>query len=115
MLRLVAATADGWVSPGTRYLSLDELLAKQAELDRFASDAGRDPWTIRRITDVSGVITDGPAKEWLHGPLDHWVTELETLIAKRFDTFIFWPDENTDEQIHAFAEVALKLRGHETP
>nr|WP_187361339.1 LLM class flavin-dependent oxidoreductase [Phytoactinopolyspora mesophila] len=110
MLRLIAGTADGWISPGTRHLSKDELLAKQADMDRYVVESGRDPSAIRRITDVSGVITDGPASGWLHGPLDHWVTELEDLIAERFDTFIFWPDDSSDEQIHAFSEVAMKLR-----
>ncbi|WP_216843932.1 LLM class flavin-dependent oxidoreductase [Phytoactinopolyspora alkaliphila] len=111
MLRVVASMADGWISPGTRHLTFGGLLAKRDELDRYAADADRDPATIRRLTDVSGTITDGPTSSWLHGPVDHWVDELKALAAAGFDTFIFWPDEATDEQIHAFAEVAGQLRG----
>ena len=110
MLRIVGRLADGWISPGTGYLSRDELLAKQKEVDRNAADAGRDPSAIRRVVDVGGVISDRPADGWLNGPVEHWVEELESLAAERFDTFIFWPDHHTDEQLRAFAEVAAKLR-----
>jgi alkanesulfonate monooxygenase SsuD/methylene tetrahydromethanopterin reductase-like flavin-dependent oxidoreductase (luciferase family) len=110
MLRLIGRLADGWISPGTRDLSLDELLAKQRELDHIATDAGRDPAAIRRVLGVSGVISEGSTSRWLNGPIGHWVEELASLAAQRFDTFIFWPDHGADEQLHAFAEVAVELR-----
>jgi hypothetical protein len=75
-------------------------------------EAGRDPAEIRRLYNVSGTITDGARGELLQGPPEHWI---ETLVdwATRLhvDTFVFWPDEATPEQVERFAaEVVPGVR-----
>lgn len=108
MLELTARLADGWIPPAIRYLGRDRLLAKQRELDRAAADAGRDPTAIRRVLNVSGRITDGPVEDEATGPVDHWVEYLAGFAAEGFDTFVFWPDEDDDTQLRAFADVATR-------
>jgi len=110
MLRLVARLADGWIPPSVRSLARDGLLAKQRELDQAATDAGRDPSMIRRIVNINGRVTDGPFEDWFKGPEDHWIEELAGLAAEGFDTFVLWPDDDTDEQLVAFAHIADRLR-----
>jgi hypothetical protein len=45
--------------------------------------AGRDPAEIRRVYNVSGVITEeGAASDgFLHGPVQQWVEELTALVV----------------------------------
>jgi alkanesulfonate monooxygenase SsuD/methylene tetrahydromethanopterin reductase-like flavin-dependent oxidoreductase (luciferase family) len=111
MLELIARMGDGWIAPAARYLSgPGELLAKQSQLDRAAEAQGRDPSAIRRAYAGSGVISDRPADEDGTGTVTQWIEHLESLAAEGFDTFIFWPEDVTDEQLHAFAEIAGTLR-----
>jgi alkanesulfonate monooxygenase SsuD/methylene tetrahydromethanopterin reductase-like flavin-dependent oxidoreductase (luciferase family) len=109
-LQLIAREADGWIPPSIVDLGRDRLLAKQRELDQAIDEAGRDRAEVRRILNVAGTITDGPAEGWFTGPMDHWVDELGSLADEGFDTFVFWPTDGTDDQLHAFAEVADRLR-----
>jgi alkanesulfonate monooxygenase SsuD/methylene tetrahydromethanopterin reductase-like flavin-dependent oxidoreductase (luciferase family) len=108
MLRLAGRLADGWV-PSFRG-ELDPLLEMTDRLDRAAADAGRRPGEIRRVLNVSGVITDGSSEGVLHGPVSRWVDELTGLaIGPGFDTFVFWGDD--PGQLPRFAqEVAPAVR-----
>lgn len=111
MLRLVGRLADGWIPPAVgSYLTVDELVAKQRKLSQAAADVGRDPAAIRRILNLAGSVTDGRTEEPFTGPVEHWVDQLAGLAVEGFDTFVFWPDASTDEQLRAFAEVADRLR-----
>jgi alkanesulfonate monooxygenase SsuD/methylene tetrahydromethanopterin reductase-like flavin-dependent oxidoreductase (luciferase family) len=111
MLRLTGRAADGWV-PSAPYLAPEELAARHAQIDDAATEAGRDPTKIRRVYNVSGRITDGPTKGFLHGPASHWVEELTRLAVEYgMDTFIFWPDEAPDAQMRAFAALTGEVRG----
>lgn len=110
MLALIGRVADGWV-PSAGYVERDRLPKMQAAVDDAATEAGRDPAEIRRVLNVGGVITDGVTKEWLKGPADHWIDELTQLAADDdFDTFVFWPDEDPESQLRAFADVAEGVR-----
>jgi alkanesulfonate monooxygenase SsuD/methylene tetrahydromethanopterin reductase-like flavin-dependent oxidoreductase (luciferase family) len=106
MMRIVGRLADGWV-PSLPRLPLDELPGRVRMIDEAAERAGRDPRSIRRIANLGGEITDGPATEWLHGPPSHWIEELGALAADHgFDGFLVG-----SEQIGRFAaEVAPALR-----
>jgi alkanesulfonate monooxygenase SsuD/methylene tetrahydromethanopterin reductase-like flavin-dependent oxidoreductase (luciferase family) len=92
MMRLLGQLADGWV-PSLPRLPLDEVAPRQDAIDDAARAAGRDPAEIVRIANLEGAIVDGPVREWLHGPVDHWVEELARLVRDlRFDGFVIGQD-----------------------
>jgi alkanesulfonate monooxygenase SsuD/methylene tetrahydromethanopterin reductase-like flavin-dependent oxidoreductase (luciferase family) len=110
MLRLTGRTADGWV-PSSPYLPPPKLAAAHAQIDDAAAVAGRDPAAIRRVYNVSGLITDGPTEGFLHGPASQWIEELTGLVVEHgMDTFVFWPDTDPDTQVRAFAELTEQVR-----
>ncbi|MDQ4130400.1 MAG: hypothetical protein M3133_05335, partial [Actinomycetota bacterium] len=77
--------------------------------------ADRDPASIRRVLNVGGLVTSGSSSGWLKGPAEHWIEELAGLASEDgFDTFVFWPDEDEDSQLAAFAEVAEQVRAEVT-
>ena len=100
-LRLAGRLADGWL-PSLRG-DIAVLADGSVRLDDAASAAGREPAEIRRVVNVSGQITDGPALGLLRGPVDQWVDELTDLaVGYGFDTFLFWGEG--DDQLPRFAE-----------
>ena len=113
MLHLTGRVADGWV-PSLPYAPPARIPELSARVDAGAAEAGRDPSELRRIYNVSGEITDGPARELLVGPAEHWVEELTRFVTElRFDTFVFWPREGSDavRQLERFmSEVAPGVR-----
>jgi alkanesulfonate monooxygenase SsuD/methylene tetrahydromethanopterin reductase-like flavin-dependent oxidoreductase (luciferase family) len=111
MMRVVGRLADGWI-PSLPRLPLDEVPAKQGQIDAAARAAGRNPASIRRIANVSGEVLDGPVTEWLKGPSEHWIEELTRLATEYgFDGFVLSPAEGSLEQIERFAtEVAPAVR-----
>jgi alkanesulfonate monooxygenase SsuD/methylene tetrahydromethanopterin reductase-like flavin-dependent oxidoreductase (luciferase family) len=111
MLDLTGRRADGWIpSYGG---APPEAIPEMAErIERGAVRAGRDPGAIRRVYNVSGQIADGPVRERLNGPPDHWIETLTGLVLELgFDSFIFWPADDVIGQIERFAqEVAPGVR-----
>jgi alkanesulfonate monooxygenase SsuD/methylene tetrahydromethanopterin reductase-like flavin-dependent oxidoreductase (luciferase family) len=111
MLDLTGRLADGWVpSYGNAPPEAIPEMAKQ--LEEGAAKAGRDPSSIRRLYNVSGTIADGPVRERLNGPPDHWIETLTGFALELgFDSFIFWPDDDVIDQLERFAhEVAPGVR-----
>jgi alkanesulfonate monooxygenase SsuD/methylene tetrahydromethanopterin reductase-like flavin-dependent oxidoreductase (luciferase family) len=109
MLELIGRAADGWV-PSAPYVTHEELLAKQRQVDHAAEDAGRDPSDVRRILNVGGPAPDDDRAR-LAGPVrESWADDLTELVAARFDAFIVWAEGDTQEQLRAFAEVAGEVR-----
>jgi hypothetical protein len=82
-------------------------------IDDGAAAAGRAPSEIRRIINVGGRIVDGPTRELLNGPPEHWVETLRGFARDLgFDTFVFWPDDESLVQLQRFAEeVVPSVRG----
>lgn len=108
MLELIGRLADGWV-PGSGVERIAEFPALTARIDHAAVAAGRDPTAIRRIVNVSGVITDGARGDRpLEGPVDQWIETLAGWgLEHRVDAFIFWPPDTGTGMIDRFAaEVA---------
>ncbi|MCI0555611.1 MAG: LLM class flavin-dependent oxidoreductase [Anaerolineae bacterium] len=107
-LKLTGQVADGWV-PSFRG-DLKKIAEMAKRLNDAATEAGRDPASIRRILNVNGVITDGASNGILQGPVNQWTDELTNLvITYGFDTFIFWGEG--DGQLQKFAEeVAPAVR-----
>ena len=110
-LELVGRRADGWV-PSLGYAPPEQLVEGQKRIDEAAEEAGRDPAAIRRLYNVSGRITDGAHGELLEGPPEHWVEILvDWAVRLHVDSFVFWPQEATPEQVERFAsEVAPAVR-----
>jgi alkanesulfonate monooxygenase SsuD/methylene tetrahydromethanopterin reductase-like flavin-dependent oxidoreductase (luciferase family) len=111
MLDLTGRLADGWLpSIGGAPPEAVPELAKR--VDDGAARAGRDPSAIRRLYNVKGTISDGPVRDRLHGPPDHWIEALTGFALQLgFDSFIFWPEDDTLAQIERFAqEVAPGVR-----
>jgi alkanesulfonate monooxygenase SsuD/methylene tetrahydromethanopterin reductase-like flavin-dependent oxidoreductase (luciferase family) len=111
MLDLTGRLADGWLPSYGR--APPEAIPEMAErVDEGAARAGRDPGAIRRLYNVSGTIADGPVRERLNGPPDHWIETLTRLVVELgFDDFIFSPADDVLGQIERFAqEVAPGVR-----
>jgi alkanesulfonate monooxygenase SsuD/methylene tetrahydromethanopterin reductase-like flavin-dependent oxidoreductase (luciferase family) len=101
-LGLVGRLADGWV-PSIRGETLAKLAEMNDRVDAGATEAGRDPDSIRRVYNVNGVITDGTSEGFLRGPVNQWIDEIARLATEfRGQTFVFWGDGK--DQLRRFAE-----------
>jgi alkanesulfonate monooxygenase SsuD/methylene tetrahydromethanopterin reductase-like flavin-dependent oxidoreductase (luciferase family) len=108
-LELLGRRADGWV-PSLTYAPPEVAAGMHARIDEAATEAGRDPATIRRVLNVGGTIGTGSNGGVLEGPVEHWVEQLAGLVELGFDTFVFWPADESPEQVERFAgEVAPTL------
>ena len=118
MLHLTGRLADGWAAPIVSYLPYERWGWAQEAIDYGARQAGRDPSSILRVANLVGSITDrqGSGQPRGNTPLEgksaYWIEVLTSLaLATRFDTFIFWPQVPSGEQIERFArEVAPGVR-----
>ena len=110
-LALLGRVADGWV-PSLTWARPELVPPMMRAIDEGARAAGRDPGEIRRLLNVSGKIVDGDVSELLVGPPEHWIETLTSFARDLgFDTFVFWPSGEPEEQLERFAtEVAPPLR-----
>jgi alkanesulfonate monooxygenase SsuD/methylene tetrahydromethanopterin reductase-like flavin-dependent oxidoreductase (luciferase family) len=110
-LDLTGRVADGWV-PSLGWATPDLVPGLTKRIDEAAEHSGRDPSEIRRVYNISGTITDGPARGLLDGPPDHWVETLTGFAADLgFDTFIFWPGDEPEAQLERFAQEVVPTLG----
>ena len=110
-LALAGRLADGWV-PSLSWAAPEVVPEMHGRIDDAAAEAGRDPAEIRRVYNLGGTIADGPTRDLLEGPPEHWVETLtEFAIELGFDTFVFWPEDDQLNQVEHFAqEVMPRLR-----
>jgi alkanesulfonate monooxygenase SsuD/methylene tetrahydromethanopterin reductase-like flavin-dependent oxidoreductase (luciferase family) len=110
-LELTGRLADGWV-PSLGWATPELVPELSGRVDEGAEKAGRDPAEIRRVYNVNGAIVDGPTRGLLDGPPERWVETLTGFAGELgFDTFVFWPTEESAEQLERFAtEVVPALR-----
>ena len=110
-LALLGRAVDGWV-PSLTWARPELVPPMMQAIDEGARGAGRDPSEIRRLFNVSGKIVDGDVSELLVGPPEHWIETLSGFASDLgFDTFLFWPNEEPEEQLERFAtEVVPALR-----
>jgi alkanesulfonate monooxygenase SsuD/methylene tetrahydromethanopterin reductase-like flavin-dependent oxidoreductase (luciferase family) len=111
-LDLIARLGDGWV-PSLAYLPPEAFAAAAARLDAAAERAGRDPRGIRRLYNLSGVITDGAIGDApLVGPVELWVERLLLWhLELGVDAFLFGPPDMTAREVERFAtEIAPAVR-----
>lgn len=111
MLALTGRRADGWI-PSITYAPPERLLEMQQRIDAAALEAGRKPQDIRRVYNVMGQITTGPAERLLVGPVSHWIEQLTRFAVELgIDTFVFWPADERLRQMELFAaEVVPAVR-----
>ena len=111
-LEVIGRLADGWV-PGAGVARIAEFEELGARIDEAAAAAGRDPAAIRRIVNVSGVLTDGSRGDGpLEGPVEQWTDTLARwALELRLDAFVLWPPDTGTQQIERFAsDVAPAVR-----
>jgi alkanesulfonate monooxygenase SsuD/methylene tetrahydromethanopterin reductase-like flavin-dependent oxidoreductase (luciferase family) len=111
MLDLTGRLADGWL-PSYGGAPPEAVPEMSKRIHEGAARAGRDPSAIRRLYNVKGTIADGPVRERLHGPPDHWIETLTGFVLELgFDSFVLWPDDDVLGQVERFAqEVAPGVR-----
>jgi alkanesulfonate monooxygenase SsuD/methylene tetrahydromethanopterin reductase-like flavin-dependent oxidoreductase (luciferase family) len=111
-LALTGRLADGWV-PSLFWATPELVPEMMRRIDDGAAAAGRVPSEIRRVYNIGGRIGDGPARDLLHGPPEHWIETLTGFARDLgFDTFIFWPDEEPLDQLRRFAEEVVPAVRH---
>jgi alkanesulfonate monooxygenase SsuD/methylene tetrahydromethanopterin reductase-like flavin-dependent oxidoreductase (luciferase family)/hemerythrin-like domain-containing protein len=109
MLELTGRLGDGWV-PSSGYAPPAELGAMTEIVDRAAEEAGRDPAAVRRVYNVSGRFSSGPARGFLHGPPTLWAEQLtELTLAYGVSVFVLASDDDRDLKIFG-EEVAPAVR-----
>lgn len=97
MLALTGRLADGW-SVTRSYAPPERIPELAARIDEAAAEAGREPWDIRRLYNVSGSLDD-PSR---------WVEELaQSALELGLDTFVLWPTEDHVRQLERFAEEVV--------
>jgi alkanesulfonate monooxygenase SsuD/methylene tetrahydromethanopterin reductase-like flavin-dependent oxidoreductase (luciferase family) len=110
-LALTGRLADGWV-PSLSWATPALVPEMHERIDDAAAAAGRDPAEIRRVYNIGGTIADGPTRGLLEGAPEHWIDTLTGFASELgFDTFVFWPGEDTVAQAQRYAqEVVPGLR-----
>ncbi|MFJ1763427.1 LLM class flavin-dependent oxidoreductase [Amycolatopsis sp. NPDC088138] len=114
-LALTGRIADGWAAPIPSYLPYEKWTPAHTILDEAATAAGRRPEDVRRIAQVVGTITDtlgelqvehgsAPAR----GTAEQWADWL-TRLAESFTSFVFWPEEQSLDQVVRFARDVVPL------
>ncbi len=116
-LALTGKLADGWVAPLMNWKPPAQAAQANEVIDRAAREAGRDPREIRRIYNVTGVITrsaQGPATDddqAIIGPSERWI-DVSTHLALDigFSTFVLATDPEPTMLTTFMEEVAPEVR-----
>jgi alkanesulfonate monooxygenase SsuD/methylene tetrahydromethanopterin reductase-like flavin-dependent oxidoreductase (luciferase family) len=107
MLDLTGRLADGWL-PSYGGAPPEAIPEMAKRIDEGAARAGRDPRAIRRLYNVKGMISDGPVRDRLNGPPDHWIETLTGFVLELgFDSFVLWPEDEVLGQIERFAHEVV--------
>ncbi|WP_432044088.1 LLM class flavin-dependent oxidoreductase [Streptomyces cadmiisoli] len=108
MLALAGRGADGWISPLNIYVTPQEVPSRQQIIDEAAAEAGRDPRTLRRVYNVIGFIGAHSGAPGLVGDVTQWVDTLTSWsVELGFDTFIFWPVTDPEQQLSRFTDEVV--------
>ncbi|GAA2166231.1 LLM class flavin-dependent oxidoreductase [Pedococcus bigeumensis] len=112
MLRLTGRSADGWL-PSMGYAAPDALRELNRTIDDAATQAGRDPASVRRLYNIHGRFgADGGTRggSMLQGSPREWAEQLaELTLTEGMSTYILAVD--TIDQVERFAhEVAPAVR-----
>jgi alkanesulfonate monooxygenase SsuD/methylene tetrahydromethanopterin reductase-like flavin-dependent oxidoreductase (luciferase family) len=103
-LELTGRAADGWI-PSYRG-DIGQIAEMSRRLDDAVAAAGRPRDAVRRVLNVSGVITGGVSEGMFRGPITQWVDDLaQVAVSCGFDTFIFWGEG--EDQLDLFAQEVV--------
>jgi alkanesulfonate monooxygenase SsuD/methylene tetrahydromethanopterin reductase-like flavin-dependent oxidoreductase (luciferase family) len=109
LLRLVGATADGWVSTSL-FLGPERIGNANKVIDAAALGAGRAPGAVRRVYNIAGDFSATGA-EFLHGPPAAWVEQLtELALSEGIGTYLLFDCESGDVIRRFAGEVAPAVR-----
>lgn len=121
-MAMTGRLADGWAAPIPQYLPYERWEESNRRIDEAAAGAGRDPADVLRIAQLVGTVTDGAGEageadasegsDPVRGSADQWGDLLARLASEHpFRAFVFWPEEETAEQVGRFArDVAPRVR-----
>ena len=120
MLSLTGERADGWISPLA--MPFEEKPRAQVRIDQAARRVGRDPMNIRRVLQLVGRVRDisfsiqqlrrGPGNQAIDATVNEWAQIIsEWAQREHFDTFFFYPTQQTPEQIRRFATEVIPAVG----
>lgn len=113
MLDITGRICDGWV-PSSPYVPPEHLAQRHRLIDEGALAAGRDPSDIVRVYNIVGRIAAEPGEGFLHGNRDQWIAQLSELVSvNRMEGFVLMLDEEPEEQIRAFSEIAAWMRAND--
>jgi hypothetical protein len=108
MLELIGRSAGGWVIPLNIYTPPAEIPRSHAIIDAAATAAGRNPAEIRRLYNVVGSIGPRRGGHGLNGPVEFWIETLTGWATDLgLDTFVFWPEDASEQQVRLFAEEVV--------
>ncbi|MFD9950298.1 LLM class flavin-dependent oxidoreductase [Nonomuraea sp. NPDC059023] len=121
-LRFTGRLADGWAAPIPSYLPYESWPEANSLIDQAARAEGRDPAAVMRMAQIVGTITSVPGElpghgsDPVRGTPDQWAEFLAKLaIDQPFTTFIFWPEQQSAEQVVRFATEVVPLVKERTP
>ncbi|MEN4476224.1 LLM class flavin-dependent oxidoreductase [Mycolicibacterium cosmeticum] len=107
LLRYLGGHADGWL-PSNSYYPPEALPGMNEQIDRGATEAGRDPASIVRAYNVFGEITERESGDPFRGTVSQWTEELTALVVDTgMDTFIFGAPDDDLIQTRRFAEEVV--------
>ncbi|MCK9248687.1 MAG: LLM class flavin-dependent oxidoreductase [Solirubrobacteraceae bacterium] len=119
MLRTTGRLADGWV-PSLGFADRAELRDAHRRIDDAATDAGRDPSTIRRVLNITGAVLPagegrreldgkGMARGAIAGDPAAWVDHLAPFVEDGFDAFVLGFADETVDQVRRWGEEVAPL------
>ncbi|BDZ41715.1 hypothetical protein GCM10025865_10140 [Paraoerskovia sediminicola] len=112
MQRVIGRVADGWL-PSMAYLGPDKLPEANERIDEAALAAGRAPSDVRRLYNIAGRMTAGPAgagRGLLQGPPAVWAEQLADLALGQGTSAFVLASDDADTIRRFAAEVAPAVR-----
>ncbi|MEV4255808.1 LLM class flavin-dependent oxidoreductase [Spirillospora sp. NPDC049652] len=114
-LALTGRVADGWAAPIPHYLNYEKWPEAQRIITDAAIEAGRDPATITRISQLVGHITDTPTgppaltgETPIHADAATWARVLAGLATDGgFDSFVYWPEQADERQLRLWTDEVV--------
>ncbi|WP_026411488.1 LLM class flavin-dependent oxidoreductase [Actinomadura oligospora] len=114
-LALTGRVADGWAAPIPHYLNYEKWPEAQRIITDAAVEAGRDPASITRISQLVGHITDTPTgppeltgETPIHADAATWARVLADLATDGgFDTFVYWPEQAEEHQLRLWTDEVI--------
>lgn len=114
-LALTGRVADGWAAPIPHYLNYEKWPEAQRIITGAAVEAGRDPASITRISQLVGHITAEPTgppaltgETPVHADAATWARVIADLATGGgFDSFVYWPEQADADQLRRWTDDVI--------